>query len=149
MHVFWLWEKTLCSRSQVPGNFILNDGGIVASSTYLTASDIWRQLRKARRREDHLDKRRSCTCRTFNLCALFKLVSLVLAFFVPTIIILFIKRLFFSEGVIKTIWNMYIKVKNAMTGDTSMITVSKLTSVSEVKDMVKEKYDTYFNMKNY
>jgi len=34
---------------------------------------------------------------------------------------------------------MYIKVKNAMTGDTSMITVSKLTSVSEVKDMVKEK----------
>jgi hypothetical protein len=34
---------------------------------------------------------------------------------------------------------MYIKVKNAMTGDTSMITVSKLTSVSEVKGMVKEK----------
>ena len=34
---------------------------------------------------------------------------------------------------------MYIKVKNAMTGDTSMITVSKLTSVSEVKDMVKDK----------
>jgi len=34
---------------------------------------------------------------------------------------------------------MYIKVKNAMTGETSMITVSKLTSVGEVKDMVKEK----------
>jgi len=36
---------------------------------------------------------------------------------------------------------MYIKVKNAMTGQTSMITVSKLTSVSEVKDMVKDKMD--------
>jgi len=34
---------------------------------------------------------------------------------------------------------MYIKVKNAMTGDTSMITVSKLTSVSEVRDMILEK----------
>eukprot|EP00092_Neocalanus_flemingeri_P020389 GFUD01022087.1.p1 GENE.GFUD01022087.1~~GFUD01022087.1.p1 ORF type:complete len:755 (-),score=252.74 GFUD01022087.1:131-2395(-) len=34
---------------------------------------------------------------------------------------------------------MYIKVKNAMTGDTSMITVSKLTKVSEVRDMVMEK----------
>jgi len=34
---------------------------------------------------------------------------------------------------------MYIKVKNAMTGDTSIITVSKLTSVSEVRDMVMEK----------
>ena len=32
-----------------------------------------------------------------------------------------------------------IKVKNAMTGDTCTIPVSKLTSVSEVKDLVKEK----------
>jgi len=34
---------------------------------------------------------------------------------------------------------MYIKVKNAMTGDTSMFTVSKLTAVSDLKSMVHEK----------
>ena len=46
---------------------------------------------------------------------------------------------FKSKHVTKAAQADSIKVKNAMTGDTCTIPVSKLTSVSEVKDMVEEK----------
>jgi len=36
---------------------------------------------------------------------------------------------------------MYIKIKNAMNGATAMVTVSKLTSVAEVRDMIQEKME--------
>jgi len=36
---------------------------------------------------------------------------------------------------------MYVKVKNAMTGDTALITLSKLTLVEELRDMIKKKME--------
>ena len=34
---------------------------------------------------------------------------------------------------------MYVKVKNALSGDMAMFTLSKLTSVEDLRDMVKTK----------
>ena len=34
---------------------------------------------------------------------------------------------------------MYVKVRNALTGDTALITLSKLTSVEDLRDMIKKK----------
>ena len=35
---------------------------------------------------------------------------------------------------------MYVKVRNALTGDTALFTLSKLTPVEELRDMIKSKF---------
>ena len=44
---------------------------------------------------------------------------------------------------------MYVKVRNAMTGDQVMVTASKLTSVAEIKEQISKKYDTILSLWNF
>ena len=46
------------------------------------------------------------------------------------------------------ICKMYVKVRNAMTGDQVMVTASKLTSVAEIKEQISKKYDTILSLWN-